>query len=404
MEKSLILAPQSIKILKTFNKQMIFSVKHIFSLIFWRETIIPILKNNWILIVAVLTAFSLTHTIWYYTVSHPLHTITDEYFKILKEKRNSSNLFTLGFNFGFIIGSFVKSKSLVFSIIGTSLLIAELNYQYLFKNLFIDEGRKGKLFYFIVLFFFYSFIIIILMESFGKKAEPLGLHKFITNTWVGFSLLYSVIQYVSESHKRLRELAIQKTRVELTALKAQINPHFLFNVLNNLYGTAIVEESPKTAEGIQQLSNIMRHVVEGSKNERISAEKEVQFLYDFVELSKMRIPKRDNIKININIDWDEQPTQIAPLLVIPYIENAFKYGISITQESFIDLKFQIHNQKLSFSCRNSIIKQFDKLEVGTSTGLENTKRRLELNYPNKHTLNISNENNIFEVLLEVNLK
>ena len=199
-------------------------------------------------------------------------------------------------------------------------------------------------------------------------------------------------------------MAIQKTKVELSALKAQINPHFLFNVLNNLYGTAIVEDSPKTAEGIQQLSSIMRHVVEGTKNERISAEKEVQFLYDFVELNKMRIPKRDNIRININIDWDEQPTQIAPLLVIPYIENAFKYGISITQESFIDLKFQIKDQKLSFSCRNSVIKQFDKLEVGTSTGLENTKRRLMLNYPHKHSLKIFNENNIFEVALEVNLK
>ena len=95
-----------------------------------------------------------------------------------------------------------------------------------------------------------------------------------------------------------------------------------------------------------------------------------------MELNKIRIPKRDNIKININIDWDEQSTQIAPLLVIPYIENAFKYGISTTQESFIDLNFKIEDKKLIFSCRNSIIKQFDKLEVGTSTGLENTKRRL----------------------------
>jgi sensor histidine kinase YesM len=219
-----------------------------------------------------------------------------------------------------------------------------------------------------------------------------------------FIVAYGLIKNFVKNSKEQTELITQKSNAEVQALKAQINPHFLFNVLNNLYGTAIVEDSPKTAEGIQQLSSIMRHVVEGTKNERISAEKEVQFLYDFVELSKMRIPKRDNIKININIDWDEAPTQIAPLLVIPYIENAFKYGISITQESFIDLKFQIKEQKLNFSCRNSIIKQFDKLEIGTSTGLENTQRRLALNYPNKHSLRISNENNIFEVSLEVNLK
>lgn len=356
------------------------------------------------MILVVLTALSLAHTIWYFTVDHPLLAITEKYLSLSKIKNPKKDIYSGWYRIGYLTSIFLLSKTFIFSLIGTSLLISELNYQYLFKNLFVDEGRKGKFFYFIVLFFFYIFLQVILLEIFGEKTEPLGLYKFVANVWVGFSLIYCVAQYVSESHIRLREMAIQKARVELSALKAQINPHFLFNVLNNLYGTAIVEDSPKTAEGIQQLSSIMRHVVEGTKNERISADKEVQFIYDFVELNKMRIPKRDNIRININIDWDEQPTQIAPLLVIPYIENAFKYGISITQESFIDLNFKIVDKKLTFFCRNSIIKRFDKLEVGTSTGLENTKRRLELNYPNKHILHISNENHIFEVSLEVNLK
>lgn len=397
MEKSLNFASKSI------NRPMEFSFGNIFNKTYWKETIIPFAKKHWIIILAVLTAICVAHTIWYFTVSHPFSTVVDDFLKATKAKGGSRN-YSRWYKLGYLAAALIGSKSFIFSLVGTTILLAEFNFQFLFKNLFVDEGRKGKFFYFLVLLFFYFFILIILLSTFGVKAEPLGLHTFITNVWIGFSVIYSVIQYVSESHKRLREMAIQKTKVELSALKAQINPHFLFNVLNNLYGTAIVEDSPKTAEGIQQLSSIMRHVVEGTKNERISAEKEVQFLYDFVELNKMRIPKRDNIRININIDWDEQPTQIAPLLVIPYIENAFKYGISITQESFIDLKFQIHNQKLLFSCRNSVIKQFDKLEVGTSTGLENTKRRLMLNYPHKHSLKISNENNIFEVALEVNLK
>lgn len=397
MEKSLNFASKSI------NRPMEFSFGNIFNKTYWKETIIPFAKKHWIIILAVLTAISVVHTIWYFTVSHPFSTVIDDFLKATKAKGGSRN-YSRWYKLGYLAAALIGSKSFIFSLVGTTILLAEFNFQFLFKNLFVDEGRKGKFFYFLVLLFFYFFILIILLSTFGVKAEPLGLHTFITNVWIGFSVIYSVIQYVSESHKRLREMAIQKTKVELSALKAQINPHFLFNVLNNLYGTAIVEDSPKTAEGIQQLSSIMRHVVEGTKNERISAEKEVQFLYDFVELNKMRIPKRDNIRININIDWDEQPTQIAPLLVIPYIENAFKYGISITQESFIDLNFKIKDQKLSFSCRNSVIKQFDKLEVGTSTGLENTKRRLMLNYPHKHSLKISNENNIFEVALEVNLK
>lgn len=399
MEKSLNFAS------KTIKQSMDFSFGNIFTKTYWKEIAIPFAKKNWVMIVAIITALSLAHTIWYLTVDHPLSAIVDKFMSPPQEKNKlAMKVSPFWFKLGYLFGAIVRSKSFIFTLIGSSLLIAELNYQFLFQNLFVDEGRKGKFFYVIVLLFFYAFIFYILFESFGKKVEPIGLHKFITNTWFVFSLIYCVVQYVSESHSRLREMAIQKTKVELSALKAQINPHFLFNVLNNLYGTAIVEDSPKTAEGIQQLSSIMRHVVEGTKNERISAEKEVQFLHDFIELNKMRIPKRDNIRININIDWDEQATQIAPLLVIPYIENAFKYGISITQESFIDLNFKIKDHKLSFSCRNSIIKRFDKLEVGTSTGLVNTKRRLELNYPNKHSLRISNENNIFEVLLEVNLK
>ena len=295
-------------------------------------------------------------------------------------------------------------------------LFAQIFYTFFFRYI-LQKSKTSYIILFVVwllilynLFWegtFYSFEHSSVFSN--KKTYTLkDYHESVASVFSYFFLLfivaYGLIKNFVKNSREQAELISQKLNAETQALKAQINPHFLFNVLNNLYGTAIVEDSPKTAEGIQQLSSIMRHVVEGTKNERISAEKEVQFLYDFVELNKMRIPKRDNIRININIDWDEQPTQIAPLLVIPYIENAFKYGISITQESFIDLKFQIKDQKLNFSCRNSIIKQFDKLEVGTSTGLENTKRRLSLNYPHKHSLRISNENNTFEVSLEVNLK
>ncbi|AFK03508.1 putative signal transduction histidine kinase [Emticicia oligotrophica DSM 17448] len=369
---------------------------------YWKEVLIPFFKRHWLIILSILTALSIAHTLWYFTYKQPFSELIDTFLKF-KQNKNYNKNYSSWYQLGYLGATLIRSQSFLFSLIGSSILIAEFNYQFLFKNLFVDEGRKGKFFYFVVLIFFYFFIFIVLLSSFGVKSEPLGLHSFITNVWIGFSVIYSVIQYVSESHKRIRELAIQKTKVELSALKAQINPHFLFNVLNNLYGTAIVEESPKTAEGIQQLSSIMRHVVEGTKNERITADKEVQFLYDFIELNKMRIPKRENIKIKIDIDFDEQPTQIAPLLVIPYIENAFKFGISINQESFIDISFKIENQQLHFSCRNSIIKQVDKLEIGTSTGLENTRRRLILNYPQRHHLKISNDNNVFEVVLDVNL-
>lgn len=216
-------------------------------------------------------------------------------------------------------------------------------------------------------------------------------------------IIYSLVKNFVINAKTQAQLISQKSQAELTALKAQINPHFLFNVLNNLYGSAIIEESPKTSEGILQLSSIMRHVVEGTKNEKIEVEKEISFLHDFIELNKMRVPNRLNIRIETDIYWDENPAQIAPLLVIPYIENAFKYGISINEESFIEMNFRVENQQLHFICKNSIIKLNDKLEVGTGTGLENTKRRLDLYYPGGYQLATNSSDSVFTVSLIVNL-
>jgi hypothetical protein len=225
------------------------------------------------------------------------------------------------------------------------------------------------------------------------------------STALSFLLIitYGFVKNFITNTKIQTQLIAQKSQAELMALKAQINPHFLFNVLNNLYGSAIVEDSPKTSEGILQLSSIMRHVVEGTKNERIDVEKEIRFLNDYIELNKMRIPNRPNIRIVTEIFWDENPTMIAPLLVIPYLENAFKYGISTTEECFIEMSFRIENQQLSFVCKNSIIKTDDKLEVGTGTGLDNTKRRLDLYYPTAYQLSTSSSESIFAVNLEVKL-
>lgn len=216
-------------------------------------------------------------------------------------------------------------------------------------------------------------------------------------------IIYVFIKNYIQTTKTQAKLIAQKSQAELAALKAQINPHFLFNVLNNLYGTAIVEESPKTSEGILQLSSIMRHVVEGTKNEKIELEKEIRFLNDYIDLSKIRIPNRPNIRIETKIDWDEMPTMIAPLLVIPYIENAFKYGVSINEACFIEMSYHVRNQQLEFICRNSIIKTNDKLEKGTGTGLENTQKRLDLYYSSGYQLNTSWSDNVFLVTLMVNL-
>jgi sensor histidine kinase YesM len=225
---------------------------------------------------------------------------------------------------------------------------------------------------------------------------------FLSFLFLIVMIAYGLVKNYINSSKIQAKLMTQKANAEIQALKAQINPHFLFNTLNNLYGTAIVEESPKTADGIQQLARIMRHAVEGSKNEHIEIEKEINFLRDYIEIQQLRIPKRDNIKINTSITWDEIDAQITPLILMTFAENAFKYGISINHESFIDIKLSVEQQQLTFICRNSIVPR-TQIEVGTGTGVENTLKRLALLYPNRHTININQTDTIYEVFLTINL-
>ena len=306
-------------------------------------------------------------------------------------------------------------------------LVGELFYHLFFKFILQKSNKLYIISAIIWLMFFYNLLwevwnwIYVKNNAFeqhfasiSNKVSSKIYLDFITDYRENYSTLstalillciiaYGLIKNYTQNAKTQAQLIAQKSQAELTALKAQINPHFLFNVLNNLYGSAIIEESPKTSEGILQLSSIMRHVVEGTKNEKIEVEKEIRFLHDFIELNKMRVPNRPNIRIETDIYWDENPAQIAPLLVIPYIENAFKYGISINEESFIEMNFRVENQQLHFVCKNSIIKLNDKLEVGTGTGLENTKRRLDLYYPGGYQLATNSSDNVFTVSLIVNL-
>jgi sensor histidine kinase YesM len=365
-------------------------------------------KENWIWIVAGLTLLFLAHSIWYFQVEVGVERFVRLHSSFLESlSKNKDQVYVAGYNTGKNIGFWgtilFKSRSGFFSILGLTLLLCEFNYQILFKNLFVEEGRKGKFFYLVILVFFYGFIYLLLNALIDPKLSPLGFPKFFTNFWLISMVVYSYFAYASESYNKIRELALQKTKAELVALKAQINPHFLFNVLNNLYGQAIVEDSPKTASGIERLSRIMRHVVEETKTERSPIEKELKFVEDFIELQKMRIPDRPNIKLSTEIFWDGESANIAPLLVIPFIENAFKYGISVTNESFFEMKLRVENKILLFESRNSIIKKADKLEMGTGTGLENTRRRLDLYYPGRHSLNINRENEVFEVKMQVKL-
>lgn len=210
--------------------------------------------------------------------------------------------------------------------------------------------------------------------------------------------------------EKLSEIQMLKTELgksdaNLNFLKSQINPHFLFNALNTLFGTALQENAERTGEGIQKLGDMMRFMLHENTQDKISLTREVEYLNNYIDLQKLRTSRSADIRIDTHIEEQLNNLQITPMLLIPFIENAFKHGISLQQPSYIKITLQTKEKTLYFDVSNSIYIKADndpeKLKSGI--GLENVKQRLSLLYYGKHELIIRESANEFFVHLTLQL-
>lgn len=183
---------------------------------------------------------------------------------------------------------------------------------------------------------------------------------------------------------QLQELKAKTAVTELNALKAQLNPHFLFNTLNNIYGINHID-AEKGSEMIMELSEVMRYHLEFSKIGKVKLEDEIQLLNSYIKLEKLRLRETCDVQIDFE-DVDDHET-ISPLLFIPFVENAFKHGTHPTKECYVHIKLKTIEGKLFFTVRNSVVA--NRKVVKTNIGLQNTKRRLNLIFPERHQLNIT---------------
>ncbi len=208
--------------------------------------------------------------------------------------------------------------------------------------------------------------------------------------------------WVSELEKELLEKEKQKTEVELKALKAQINPHFFFNTLNNIYSMAL-DKNERLPDTILQLSDLMRYFLYESKDNFIPLEKELAVVNNYIALQKIRSDALLDLEMKSSGEINGQ--QIAPLLLITFLENAFKHGAKgNTERAFIRISTEIEKNRFIFSVENNkgVI---DEIKTGDhgGLGLENIQRQLELLYPKKHLLTIKNRKDSFAVQLQLDL-
>ncbi len=234
--------------------------------------------------------------------------------------------------------------------------------------------------------------------------KQLQLYYFLLTSLIvtGFSIGLRVIQQHSASEKRQKELEKEKLNSELAFLKNQVSPHFFFNTLNNIY--SLIEINTNDAqEAVLKLSKLMRYLLYDSENGKTSLGNEISFMTHYVDLMKLRISKK--VELKVDLPHTEINLEIPPLLFIPFIENAFKHGISYREKSFIHISMTIENNLIKFSCINSIGQATEKNsdENHSGIGLENVKKRLNLLFPEKHKLSIEESDSEYRVSLEIEI-
>jgi len=214
-----------------------------------------------------------------------------------------------------------------------------------------------------------------------------------------FGIARAIYHYV-KLKQATQQLRIEKQEAELNYLRSQTNPHFLFNTLNNIYSLAR-DKSDVAPESILRLSKILRFMLYETGGKYISIEQELKIIRDYIALEKLRYD--DSLRINFNYDVEDLRQSIPPLLLIPLVENAFKYGASETRsQPFVDIHLSVNNRQLIFVVKNSAEAFPDESIVKENIGLSNLRRQLELLYK-EYDLSVGQNGSVFTATLKINL-
>ncbi len=201
-----------------------------------------------------------------------------------------------------------------------------------------------------------------------------------------------------KTEQRLSEAENVRLRMELEQLKGQLNPHFLFNVLNGLHVLAL-EKSDEAASVVIHLGDLLRYLLEDTQHSKVLLEKDITHLTNFIELHKIRLG--DNIIVDFKVEGNVKGWLVPPLLFVVLVENAFKYGVSTANNAHITINLTLKRTgQLQFFCQNQI---FHEVKTGTQTGLKNLRRRLDLLFPDQYVLDIQREKDQFTVFMHLQL-
>lgn len=341
------------------------------------------------------------------------------YYKLINDIKSFSPYLEIFFNQIFLMSIFYFAvftpQIRIKEIIVTSItLIVFYTNTFLITPVLITERKKPKYGFLLIILFICYYLFMIKAFGIPKFDPETGSHATYRNTLhlvylisgilfltLFLSFIYGYSRIKIKAKQKSFELKLEAKESELNLLKSQVNPHFLFNSLNTLYATALTENAPKTAESIAKLASLIRYMQEDINKDFIPLQNEIKYLQDYITIQKLRCAVEPEVEINFE---NFENHSISPGLLIPFVENAFKYGIDPSTLSKLKISVVCDDNKITFECINSYDKNYKTYykEQGFGIGIENAKQRLELVYPKKHTFEIVKENGNFSIKIVIN--
>ena len=314
-----------------------------------------------------------------------------------------------------------REVSIIFSIglLPVAILVTYL-FNYLLVPRYLWEKRYGRFFFvsFIIqlhatrLSFLIVFFALIYILETEASLEPAVLHPELQAISLNFIVFFAISikqikraffiqQEKNEIEKTKLNTELKLKEAELKILKAQIHPHFLFNTLNNLYGLTL-EKSDSAPDLVLKLSEILDYILYRCNDKKVPLNAEIENLKNYISIEKLRYTEKLELKIEFPENYDD--LQIAPLILLPFVENAFKHGVSnFPDGAFVETKISCSGNTLNFKIENSRNPELGKSGPASGIGLKNVRKRLDLVYPEKYNLNISEKEKTFSVNLTIEL-
>ncbi len=297
---------------------------------------------------------------------------------------------------------YVDFSLYAWSIATTAMLSIPFYFGYILTP-FLFKRQKRKLFIIVAAAFGTLFPIVMSVMDDGFRASAILQSVFLfafLNIFLILGVNFRSVFGWIEQKKLHGQLEKQNLESELNLLKAQLNPHFLFNTLHNI-DSLIYENQDKASQSLVKLSDMMRYMLTDAKSDFVDIEKEINYVENYLSLEKLRL--KNEAFLNYVITGNRPNTKIAPMTMIPFIENAFKHSVDSNVDNGIKISIAINKNKLNFICENLFDNNDTEKDKGHGIGLETVKKRLELIYGNKHNLSVCPENPVFKVMLEIQL-